>query len=98
MNSRASTCSPINRLGTEYALRSTWIRLPESTFTRSRRDDSMRLSGSSFITSSSSASRCLRPAFSRTNIASRNDLYVSTLAKSTLPRSINSCATARLKR
>src|SRR5712692_4087092 len=51
---RASTCAPIKRLFTEYALRSTWIRLPESTFTRSRLADSIRRAGNSRITAISS--------------------------------------------
>src|SRR5664280_3925501 len=73
-------------------------RLPESTFTCSRLADSMRRSGNSLITAISSPSRCLRPAFNRSNIAARKRRYSSTLPKSTLPRNINSCATARLKR
>src|ERR1039458_2489755 len=68
--------------------------LPESTFTCSRLPDSTRRSGSSFITAISSASRCLRPLFNRSNIDERNRRYSSTLAKSELPRSISSCATA----
>src|SRR2546427_12721969 len=42
---RASTRAPIRRLFTEYKFRSTWIRLPESTFTRSRLAEEMAVMG-----------------------------------------------------
>src|ERR1035438_7136188 len=69
---RASTRAPIRRLFTEYEFRSTWIRLPESTFTRSRFADSIRRAGNSPITAISSTSRARRPAFRCANRSLRN--------------------------
>src|SRR5438552_16555118 len=84
---RASTRAPIKRLFTEYEFRSTWIRLPESTFTCSRFADSIRPAGSSRMTAISSASRARRPAFRCANRALRNRAYSAWLPNSRLPRS-----------
>src|SRR6266849_4765725 len=95
---RASTCAPIKRLFTEYAFRSTWIRLPESTFTRSRLADSIRRAGNSRITAISSDNRARRPAFRCAKRSLRNCAYSARLPKSRLPRSSSVCSTARLNR
>src|SRR5216684_4280831 len=82
---RASTRVPIKRLFTEYAFRSTWIKLPESTFTCSRLADSIRRAGSSRITAISSANRTRRPALRCANRSLRNCAYSAWLPHRVLP-------------